>query len=111
MDGKLIKMTNTNDLIIEGFVKKATKDEANKIEEYFKGNKELSLICEYGAVIFDESKYVIEYCENGDIYFATVNMLVRGKDGIFVQLKHDVNEAIDTDKIPCFKDVFKVKEL
>lgn len=96
-------------MLIEGFVKKVTKDEADKIEKHFKDGKELSLICEYGAVIFDESKYVIEYCENGDMYFATINMLLRGKDGVFVQLKHNVNEAIDTDKIPCFKDVFTVK--
>ena len=104
-------MNNANGLLIEGFVKKVSKEEAKKIEEHFKNNKELSLICEYGAVTFDESKYVIEYCENGDIYFATINMLVRGKDGVFVQLKHEVNEAIDVDKIPCFNDVFVLKEL
>ena len=100
-----------NRLLIKGFVKKVSKEEATKIEEHFKNNKELSIICEYGAVIFDESKYVLEDCKNGDIYFATINMLVRGKDGVFVQLKHEVNEAIDIDKIPCFNDIFKVKEL
>lgn len=38
-------------------------------------------------------------------------MLERGKDGLCVVLKHDVNEVIDTDKIPCFNDIFKVKKL
>ena len=40
---------------------------------------------------------------------ASIGMLVRSKDGIFVQLKHDVNEVIDN--IPNFSDVFKMKEL
>lgn len=104
-------MNNANGLLIEGFVKKVSNKEAEEIEEHFKNTKELSLICEYGAVVFDESKYIIEYSENDDIYFATINMLVRGKDGVFVQLKHEVNEAIDVDKIPCFNDVFVLKEL
>ncbi len=104
-------MNDINGLLIEGFVRKVSNKEAEKIEEHFKDTKELSLICEYGAVIFDESKYVVEYCENGDIYFASVNMVVSGKDGLFVQLKHEVNEAIDVDRIPCFNDVFVLKEL
>ena len=100
-----------NNLLIKGFIRKVSKEEAEKIEQHFKDSKKLSLICEYGAVIFDESEYAIEYCENGDIYFATINMLLKGKDGLFVRLKHEVNEAIDTDKIPCFNDVFVIKEL
>ncbi len=100
-----------NEILIKGFVKKVSKKEAEEIEEYFKNTKELSLICEYGAIIFDESKYVIEYSSNNDIYFATINMLVKGKDGLFVQLKHDVNEAINPNDIPCFNDVFKIKEI
>ena len=98
-------------LLINGFIKKVSKEEAENIEQHFNKTKKLSLLCEYGAIIFDESEYAIDYCENGDIYFATMNMLVKGKDGLFVELKHDVNEAIDTDKIPCFNDIFVVKEL
>ena len=109
---KIIKVwLNMNNLLIEGFIRKVSKEEANKIEQHFKETRKLSLLCEYGAITFDESEYVIEYCENEDIYFATINMLVRGKDGLFIELKHDVNEAIDTDKIPCFNDIFVVKEL
>lgn len=100
-----------NNLLIKGFIRKVSKEEAKKIEDYFKGTRKLSLICEYGAVTFKESEHIIEYCENGDIYFATMNMLERGKDGLFVQLKHDVNEVIDIDQIPCFNDVFVMKEL
>jgi len=100
-----------NNLLIEGFIRKVYEEEAEKIEQYFKNDKKLSLVCEYGAIIFDESEYVIEYCENNEIYFATINMLVKGKDGVFVQLKHDIDEVIDTDKIPCFNDVFEcIKE-
>lgn len=104
-------MNPNNNLKVDGFIRKISDTEAKSIEDHFKGSRELSLVCEYGAVTFDESEYVIEYCENGDIYFATINMLERGKDGLCVVLKHDVNEAIDTDKIPCFNDIFKVKKL
>jgi len=100
-----------NNLLIEGFIRKVSKGESEKIEQHFKKTRKLSLLCEYGAVTFDESEYVIEYCENGDIYFATINMLVRGKDSLFVELKHEINEVIDTDQIPCFNDVFTIKEL
>lgn len=95
-------------LLVEGFIIKITKEESDKILEHYKDSKELSFLCEYGAITFDESKYVIEFCDNGDIYFATINMLVRGNDGLFVRLKHEVNEYIDTGQIPCFNDVFKV---
>ena len=100
-----------NNILIEAFIRKITEEEAKSIEEYFKDTRKLSLLCEYGAITFEESEYVIEYCDNGDIYFASINMLEKGKDKLFVVLKHDINEAIDTDKIPCFKDIFKMKEL
>lgn len=97
-------------LLVEGFVIKITKEESDKVLEHYKDSKELSVMCEHGAAILGESKYIIEFCDNGDIYFATINMLVRGNDGLVVQLRHDVNEYIDTDQLPCFDDIFKVIE-
>ncbi len=100
-----------NELVIEGFIRKINKTERDKIMSYFEDSKKLSYLCEFGVVMFDESEYVIEECENGDVYFATINMLERGKDGLFVILKHNVDEQVDVDKIPCFDDIFKVMKL
>lgn len=99
-----------NDIIIKNFIRKISDEEALKILDDNKDNKEIGLITEWGAVTFDETKFIVELGEeNGDNYIASIGMLDRSKDGVFCKLKHDINEPHD-DNIPEFKDVFKIKE-
>lgn len=97
-----------NGIIIENFVRSITHKEADDIYRSFP-HEELGLITEWGAIIPDSAKYVLEYDDDGKCYFATIGMLARGKDGLFVRLKHDINEVIDN--IPEFNDIFTMKEL
>lgn len=97
-----------NGLLIENFIRNVTYQEADDIFKSF-CHEELGLITEWGAIIPNSAKYVLEYDSDGKCYFATIGMLARGEDGAFVQLKHDINEVIDN--IPEFSDIFTVKEL
>ena len=98
-----------NLLQIENFIYKITFEQAKEILDNEKGLKEVGLITEWGAIIPDSAKIIVEFAEDGNYYVASIGMLVRSKDGVFVQLKHDVNEVIDN--LPNFNDIFKMKEL
>ena len=98
-----------NLLQIENFIYKITFEQAKEILDNEKGLKEVGLITEWGAIIPDSAKIIVEFTEDGNYYVASIGMLVRSKDGVFVQLKHDVNEVIDN--LPNFNDIFKMKEL
>ena len=107
-----MSIDGSNLLQIENFIYKITFEQANEILDSEKGPgpmKEVGLITEWGAIIPDTAKIIVEFTEDGNYYVASIGMLVRSKDGVFVQLKHDVNEVIDN--LPNFNDIFKLKEL
>lgn len=99
-----------NLLQIENFIYRITAEQANEILGNEKGAmKEVGLITEWGAIIPDTAKIIVEFAEDGNYYVTSIGMLVRSKDGVFVALKHDVNEVIGD--LPNFNDIFKMKEL
>jgi len=97
-----------NGITIENFIREVSKEEADNILKSL-SQEEVGLITEWGAVIPENAKYIVEFAEDDKYYFATIGMLARSRDGVFVVLKHDVNEVVDN--IPEFKDVFTMKEL
>ena len=97
---------------IENFIYKITFEQANEILDNEPGPgpmKEVGLMTEWGAIIPNNAKIIVEFTEDGNCYVASIGMLVRSKDGVFVALRHDVNEVIGD--IPNFSDIFKMKEL
>lgn len=102
--------TKSNLVKVENFIYKITCEQAHDILNNEKGAlKEIGLITEWGAIIPDTAKIVVEFADDGNYYVASIGMLVRSMDGVFVALKHDVDEVIDN--MPNFDDVFKLKEM
>lgn len=100
----------SNLLLVENFIYKITAEQANEILDNEKGPlKEIGLITEWGAIIPDTAKIVVEFAEDGNYYVASIGMLARSKDGVFVRLRHEVGEVIDD--IPNFNDIFELKEI
>ena len=99
----------TNLLQIENFIFKITRDQAFDMLDREKELKEIGLLTEWGAIIPETAKIIVEFGDDGNYYVASIGMLVKSKDGVFVRLKHDVNQVIDD--VPNFNDIFKVKEI
>lgn len=105
-----------NKLVVESFVRKISHSEAMKILDENPIDPKthdgiVGLITEWGAVIPESAKFIVELGEKTDEnYLATIDMLDRGKDGVFVVLRKDVNELPD-ENIPSFNDIFTMKEL
>jgi len=97
-------------------VRKITHSEAMKILDENPINPKthdgiVGLITEWGSLIPESAKFIVELGEKTDEnYLATIDMLDRGKDGVFVKLRKDVNELSD-ENIPSFNDIFMMKEL
>ena len=105
-----MSVNGLNLLEIENFIYKITYEQANKILDNEKGAlREIGLMTEWGVIIPDTAKIIVEFAEDGNYYVASIGMLVRSEDGVFVRLKYDVNEVIDD--LPNFDDVFQKKEL
>lgn len=86
---------------------------ANKIESIFgyAGKSHLlGVLIESGAFIPDTAKYVLQYKNNKNElnWFATIDFLESGKDGVFVRLNHPLNT--DHSKLPEFDDVFEMMD-
>jgi hypothetical protein len=71
----------------------------------------LGLITEWGAAIPDGAEFVIELADSNDKesknWFATIDFLERGPDGVFVRLNHPLQKKNGT--LPRFEDVFVVR--
>ncbi len=102
-----------NKVEIKSFIFKITKEQADEIlnTEKDKPPKRVGFLCEYGAIVPDTAEIIVEYDTDGSCYVASMDMLVRGPDEVFCYLKHDVNEALCSDDLPKFSDVFKMREL
>lgn len=108
-----IDMKITNAVEIKSFIFKITKEQADEIldMEKDKHSARIGLICEQGALVPDTAEIIVEFGTDGCYYVASKDMLVRGPDEVFCYLKHDVNEALGSDDLPKFSDVFKMREL
>lgn len=90
-----------------GFCIKVDHLQISKITRYLKRNNIVhGVLYEFGAIIPDGSKYVIEYNEL-DIWFASIDFLDRSKDGIFCSLRKDGRKKI----LPSLEDIFIHKEV
>ncbi len=100
-----------NKITIKSFVFKISKKQADEIlgNEEDKPLTRVGLTCEYGAIIPDTAEIVVEY-DNDNCYVASIDNLVRGSDKLFCCLKHDVNEALCSNDLPKFSDIFKMKK-
>lgn len=97
---------------IKSFIFKITKEQADEILDMDKDNPSMrvGLLCEYGAIVPDSAEIIVEYGADGNCYVASKDMLVRSPDKISCRLKHDVNEALCSDDLPRFSDIFKMRE-
>ena len=88
------------------FIKKVGWKEAYKfLDEAKKRKIEIGLITEWGSIIPNDVKFIVEFGVNGEAdYIATKGFLQRSDDGIFVRLKKDGKEI----GLPRFEDIFKV---
>lgn len=102
-----------NKVEIKSFIFKIAREQADKIldNEKDKPLTRVGLICEHGAIIPDTAEIVVEYDNDGNCYVASIDNLVRGPDKLFCRLRHDVNEALCSNDLPKFSDIFKTKEL
>ena len=97
---------------IKSFIFKITKGQYNEIFDMDKDKplSKIGYLFECGAIIPDTAELILEQ-DKDNYYVASSDMLVRSSDGVFVRLKHELNEVIESEDLPNFKDVFKVKEL
>jgi len=89
---------------------KLSDEEANKIYDELKDRgHELYLITEWGAAgIIEKAKYVLELGKDrDDNWFGNISFVDSSDDGVFVRLRKE--EFMD--KLPNFKDVFKIVKL
>jgi len=94
-----------------GFCIEVTWKNAQEILKFAEEkNKDIFLITEWGAVGNDNAKFVVDISDEDckKCYFATVNMLQKSKDGVFVTLKRDGKEQ---SPMPNFEDIFEMREL
>ncbi len=102
-----------NSVEIKSFIFKITQKQAEEILDMEKDKPpaRIGLICEHGAIVPDSVEIIVEFDTDGSYYVASKDMLVRSSDKIFCYLKHDVNDALCSDDLPKFSDVFKMREL
>lgn len=105
-----------NGVTVENFIREISLKEALKILDENPINPithdgNVGLLTVYGAVIPKSARFIVELGGEGENnYIATIGMLDRSGDEVFVRLKKDINEPHD-DNMPEFKDIFKIKEL
>lgn len=90
------------------FIIKITKEYADEILDMDKDGPQMrvGLICEYGAIVPNTAELIVELDKDGNCYVASRDMLVSGPDKVFCCLKHDVSEALCSDDLPKFSDIF-----
>lgn len=91
------------------FIKEVTWKEAHKfMKELDKKKIDYGMITEWGAIILDNAKFIIELGEEGEKdYVATRGFLQRSNDGVFVRLMKDGKK----EDMPDFDDVFEIIDL
>ena len=94
---------------LKSFCIKMPHEKLKEIEKYLESNNIPYTLFVYTGVFPQEgAKYVIDYGteEDTESYFATVDFLDVGKDGVFYALRTDGIHK----ECPSFKDIFDIKE-